>query len=71
MTEVDTQGLTDLQQEIVRAQSQVPSDSLDWNIYEAQLDLLNRVSVLIGSVALSKKTVDQQRFREFIAKQGK
>jgi hypothetical protein len=58
MKEVDTQAFIDLQQEIISAQSQVPSSSLDWNIYQGQLDLLDKVANLIN-VSTSKigKTV--------------
>lgn len=57
MTEVNTQGFIDLQQEIISAQSQVPSSSLDWNIYQGQLDLLERVGKLIN-VAISAEKVN-------------
>lgn len=56
MTEVDTQGFIDLQQEIISAQSQVPSSSLDWNIYQGQLDLLERVAELINVATSTEKT---------------
>lgn len=50
MTIVDTGGLAAIQQEVKHKQSTLPMDSLDWNIYQGQLDLLDRVNTLVHDV---------------------
>lgn len=40
---VDTEKFEALRNEIIREQARMPTDSLDWNIYQGQLDLLERV----------------------------
>lgn len=65
MTETETQGLKELQQEVINAQNGVPMGSLDWSIYQGQLDLLEKVGELVG-VRLSRKDLDQRGFREHI-----
>jgi len=44
MTIVDMYGFTAIQNEILALQASVPEHSLDWNIYQGQVDLLRRVS---------------------------
>lgn len=43
MTHVNMQGFTNLRQEVKKAQVELPIGSLDWSIYQGQLDLLDRV----------------------------
>lgn len=75
MTRVNMQGFTDLKQKVINKQRELPTGSLDWSIYEGQIDLLNEVESLFNTyiTTTSINKLDKVEIRqegELVGSQG-
>lgn len=56
MTDASKQEFDSLREQIIMAQSQVPAGSIDWDIYQGQLDLMDKIANMLGITCTAFKS---------------